>query len=1280
MAGSPLHADVMAASPLHADDMPVSSPHADGGPSKPTVHETPGLAYKPAARPIKLLVQVSRSVLEDVSAHFPPSGKTYPLAISRLFGGQRTFTFHICNASTPSSPTAVNLILASDADDPGNDVILSDLDNKTLSIFGNHTGDRFEITRISAVHRRVGTGSNRALTTRLSLHLKPGPGVSCVSPAFYRQIAALPNNRTQTAVNNQRIEHWDKYLEINENIARSAQVVVRYSRQRALAANMQLVFTMAEDGIIPKHAGSNIQLVTDESVEDGQSVYQGPQLGTIRTYDAQKSELTVDMDVDFYTLWNEGRYVIPASARLFVSKIGDLVQIRRLRNGLKAFARGQAENRRLDVFMFDATQARLPGPDGGVDAVVRLGDADLLQPGLNPEQRQAVEGALNSPDLFLIQGPPGTGKTTVIAEICYQNAIRGQRTLIASQTNLAVDNALGKLVHHPKIRALRKGNEASVQAEGMLFVENRVIGTWLQKTAAASTRKQAELAAEAARLENSRQQLPDIVWVYRNHHELRRWLHVNEPVINELQRKNAALDSEYRLLRDAFERFMTDPAGPAFNVLSANAAKFDTQTLILIGRINAAAVQYGRERRQVDADAARFRVICLDLDRLATAVQTRLKRISQWPGRASDRSARAGHTKRASDRSARAAATGEPAARLDSVTLLRESGFDFTLDDFVQQGERLRRELIRINRKAPGFFRILFGRTGEWAALAADRSAMARYLSASRDRVVHAEVARVETLFDNPDMTSAIRTLTDTFRNIRESLLMSLNGNLSEIDSLQEQISRARHLQQEGQQRVEAFHADLRPQIQLASFETILADDHLADGRHMDDHMDSRNDNHIENRMDSRGSVDRIAMSDPLGCREGAPAGTLNGSGDESGDKPGATDGDAGSGALETAVMAIYGRAFAVAEQRLAAHQTLVSAWSARIGEPNADDAAALKQLYIDHANVIGITCNQSGSYDFSQQYPAFDVAIIDEVSKATPPELILAVLKAKKIVLVGDHKQLPPMVGMETYEEIARQFDIPETETEHMKTGLFEELYTQAPQPLRLMLSTQYRMHPQIMDTINQFYAEANETGLRCGIADPDERRQHYCHGQAIARGDHALWVDIPQTWANREQRSDTSFSYANPAETACIRQILRTISANLRANDPAANKKVGIISFYSGQVRLLEKELLNPAFAAEVANLILRIGSVDRFQGIECPIVICSFVRNNDRGDIGFAKDPRRVNVALSRAQELSVIVGCRDLFCATGSSGAATGIYGTIAERIHEHGGFRNELDFG
>jgi superfamily I DNA and/or RNA helicase len=247
------------------------------------------------------------------------------------------------------------------------------------------------------------------------------------------------------------------------------------------------------------------------------------------------------------------------------------------------------------------------------------------------------------------------------------------------------------------------------------------------------------------------------------------------------------------------------------------------------------------------------------------------------------------------------------------------------------------------------------------------------------------------------------------------------------------------------------------------------------------------------------------------------------------------------------------------------------------------------------------------------------------------------------------------------------------------MKKSIFEELFIDAPGKLKVMLSTQYRMHPQIMDSINQFYIDGNERGLNCGISNPDVIKVHNCQGVAIEQKNHIIWVDMPLKSEFHEEQARTNFSYSNRAEVESIKDILQTIATNLKSNGYGGQKQIGIISFYSSQVKLLEKELLDREFVQSIDNLSLRIGSVDRFQGIECEVIICSFVRNNSKGEIGFAKDPRRVNVALSRAKELLIIVGCSELFCSRNRSDAATEIYQTVRNTILEAGGIRHAADF-
>ena len=203
-------------------------------------------------------------------------------------------------------------------------------------------------------------------------------------------------------------------------------------------------------------------------------------LGAVVDCSPEHGELRIALDDDVLKLLEHRSLTLPRTAALVYKASGDLAQVRRLKFGLELLEQGYGENPRLSEFLFEAARAHRP-PLG--KSRITLDQADLLQPRLNEGQRAAVEGALNAPDLFLIQGPPGTGKTTVIAEICYQNAQRGQRTLIASQANLAVDNALSRLVHHPRIRALRRGRADRVESEGAPFLEDKVVGTWLSKTA-----------------------------------------------------------------------------------------------------------------------------------------------------------------------------------------------------------------------------------------------------------------------------------------------------------------------------------------------------------------------------------------------------------------------------------------------------------------------------------------------------------------------------------------------------------------------------------------------------------------------------------------------------------------------------------------------------------------------------------------------------------------------------------------------------------------------------
>ena len=136
---------------------------------------------------------------------------------------------------------------------------------------------------------------------------------------------------------------------------------------------------------------------------------------------------------------------------------------------------------------------------------------------LNEFQREAVIGAMSAEDLYVIQGPPGTGKTTVISEICLQNAKAGLRTLVASQSNLAVDNALGRLMKNKDIRILRVGRTESIEEEGKKFIEENVGQYWkdhtLQEVSAqfdARQKREKEIETEWAENEQKQKELEPV--------------------------------------------------------------------------------------------------------------------------------------------------------------------------------------------------------------------------------------------------------------------------------------------------------------------------------------------------------------------------------------------------------------------------------------------------------------------------------------------------------------------------------------------------------------------------------------------------------------------------------------------------------------------------------------------------------------------------------------------------------------------------------------------------
>ena len=322
---------------------------------------------------------------------------------------------------------------------------------------------------------------------------------------------------------------------------------------------------------------------------------------------------------------------------------------------------------------------------------------------------------------------------------------------------------------------------------------------------------------------------------------------------------------------------------------------------------------------------------------------------------------------------------------------------------------------------------------------------------------------------------------------------------------------------------------------------------------------------------------------------------------------------------------------------------------------------------FINGCNVVGVSCTENAKTLTENGFDDFDVVIIDEVSKATPPELLIPMLRGRKIVLVGDHRQLPPLFNEheKTYLEVAEQQEdmedviVPLTMEDFNKykdmvtASLFERYFENANDSIKETLNYQYRMHTDIMDIINIFYDEY----LRDGNEDSYtyDTKAHYLSipstsgTEMIIPERHAYWFDSSELAGEKiyEQRRQGSSSAENLVEAEMIMAMLKKMElqyANMKRRETPVS--IGVISFYYDQVALIRQILRQESFYA----IDVEVNTVDRFQGKEKEIVFVSLVRNvkNFRHSVdSHIAAFQRINVAFSRAQNLLIIVGAKDMY---------------------------------
>lgn len=308
----------------------------------------------------------------------------------------------------------------------------------------------------------------------------------------------------------------------------------------------------------------------------------------------------------------------------------------------------------------------------------------------------------------------------------------------------------------------------------------------------------------------------------------------------------------------------------------------------------------------------------------------------------------------------------------------------------------------------------------------------------------------------------------------------------------------------------------------------------------------------------------------------------------------------------------------------------------------NIEDYDALKSKFISSINIVGATSNHIAAGKYKDFNFEFDYVIMDEAAKATPAETLVPINMAHNLVLVGDHKQLPPLVTAtkKVIEQVEAKLNndgemIDFDKVYYDQPSLFEIMFDGSPDEFKEMLDLQFRMPKQIGDIISKLvYKNKLKSNERSG-------KQHEIKLKATTT---MFMCDINK-YPNRFHQTDpVSKSSYNPVSAKTVLEILTKLDSY---TDLFTDKEyqVGVITGYGKQSEYLSNEIENFNFKNLSLTKNLTVATVDSFQGSEKDIIIYDIVRSGKSQDdtgLGFLEMPNRINVALTRVTRLLIVVG--------------------------------------
>lgn len=856
---------------------------------------------------------------------------------------------------------------------------------------------------------------------------------------------------------------------------------------------------------------------------------------------------------------------------LATKEVGDFALISRLKKGIERAFQDESMSPNLLLWLFDITKAEIPA-----DEEINK-EYEWKNKNLNEEQKKAVQKMLATKDVCLIQGPPGTGKTTVIAEAIYHFVRNNKRVLLASQTNLAVDNALERLVKDPTVRAVRLNDskasddiehlkEKNVLGHYFTTVDSKIKENYLDKwrddedKIIMLSKNILDLKNYSSKLDELNKQINDKLAERQKNIQDKSSIYANLKTVQEEK-------DLIKLSQNEINKFLAFLKGENSNFILQNDFLEEIKKIIMS--------PLNKIKDDINLDTLNIFYLTnqSDLSRGLKEIYENLKILKDLKVKLD-----------------KLDLNNVNVNNIDIINRINEIKDEMPEAD-PERFLELQREKRELERQSNTFaLKEIEKKLFNTCELRRIKNIIGTNTSEIEklDNIIETEIPKLSQIF----LDSLDGKENENTKNIKilEENLKVLDGK---IFSNKEELSQFSNNKKEISQKINKIRQDNRIDEDLSISDFI---------------------NELEQSLKKlKDSVEEYKF-----------------------------------------IKENFGDILENFHKKLS-----------NIDLDNENEY--YKDIFISSCNVVGISCTDNPKILEGKGFDTFDVVIIDEVSKATPPELLLPILKSRKIILVGDHRQLPPLFGENerTYKEMVEDAkDNDDEEAKQLLTednfhkyekmvtaSVFKEYFETAHHNIKHSLLEQFRMHTEIMNVINRFY----ENRLKSGFS-PELEKSKKNHGITIKASNgfnfinphkHAYWIDSSslvingQTEYIAELKEVRSTSTYNIIELYMSVELLKKLDAFYAENNMDKKVHVGVICLYQLQVNKIRKMIKNISFKC----ISVDVNTVDRFQGKEKEIIIANLVRTRSNSNHVTAFE--RINVAFSRAQKALFVLGNAQYF---------------------------------